>query len=340
MEEFNKMIHVDKLTKTFTISKKRPGLRGSIIDLFHPVYIKKEAVKRISFDIQKGELVGYIGRNGAGKSTTIKMLCGVLYPDQGTVLVNGIVPHENRRINNLNIGVVFGQRGQLWRDLAVQDSFTLVKKIYEVSESNYQKRLDLLDEVLEVKELLELPVRKLSLGQRMRSELAAALIHWPSVIYLDEPTIGVDLITRKKIIRFVNQMNQEFKTTIILTTHNMQDIETLCDRVLIIDQGQIILDGQSEDLRTDYGQAKKVELSYEYPLKFSRDELVRVLGSSGQIVTWEEQKIQLLTNITNANLLSKVIEDVSLLQPIKDLEISLPKLEDIIETIYERVSHL
>lgn len=332
------MIHVDKLSKKFSIIKKRPGLRGSIIDLFNPKYIEKEAVKRISFDIRKGELVGYIGRNGAGKSTTIKMLSGVLYPDQGKVIVNGIVPHENRRRNNLHIGVVFGQRGQLWRDLAVQDSFTLIKKIYEVPEKDYRKRIQLLDEVLEIKELLSFPVRKLSLGQRMRCELAAALIHWPQIIYLDEPTIGVDLLTRKKILKFVEWMNQEYKTTIILTTHNMQDIEALCERVMIIDQGQIIFDGQSQKLRTDYGKSKKIEINYQKPAIFSEAELLRVLGDSVQVVKRYNKQIQLLTDISDFPVISQIIQDLNSLQPIMDFEIILPKLEDIIETIYERVS--
>ncbi len=336
--EGDKMIQVENLSKTFKIAKKRTGLRGSIVDLFKREFIQKEAVKDISFNIKQGELVGYIGPNGAGKSTTIKMLCGVLHPDEGKVLVNGIVPFKKRRENNMNIGVVFGQRGQLWRDLAVQDSFTLLKKMYEVSDKDYEKRIDIFNEVLGIKELMPLPVRKLSLGQRMRSEFAAALIHWPKVVYLDEPTIGVDVLTRKKILQFVERLNQEFGTTVILTTHNMHDIEALCNRVILINKGRVIYDGETQALKQIHAGYKKIFINHKNPIGYQDNQLKKSIPDSVQILKRNENQIVLLTEVNDTTFIANVIEQVKMIQPIQDFEVLLPKIEDIIENVYERVS--
>lgn len=272
------MIEVSNIQKTFKIIKKQPGIIGNVKALFRPEFIYKEAVKNISFRIDEGELVGYIGQNGAGKSTTIKILCGILYPDKGTVKVNGIEPFINRKVNNKNIGVVFGQRGQLWRDLQVEDSFMMLKNIYEVSDEDYEKRMGIFDEYLNIKELLHMPVRKLSLGQKMKCEFVAALIHWPKVLYLDEPTIGVDIITRKKLLKFIEMINNDYKITVILTTHNMQDIESLCKRVIIINEGEIIFDGDDSKLKKLYGGYKKLNIKFEEEIKDT---------NNGSYYTWK-----------------------------------------------------
>ncbi|HSH36196.1 ABC transporter ATP-binding protein, partial [Schnuerera sp.] len=214
------MIKVDNIKKTFVIPVKKNN--SFLKNLICREYIQKEAVKGVSFFVNKGELIGYIGLNGAGKSTTIKMLCGILNPDAGSIKVNELDPFTNRKENNMKIGVVFGQRGQLWRDLPVQDSLTLLKKIYNVSNDDYKKRIKLLDKTLNIGEFMKIPVRKLSLGQRMRCEFAGSLIHWPDVIYLDEPTIGLDILTKRRVLSFVKELNKQYQKTIIFTTHNMQ----------------------------------------------------------------------------------------------------------------------
>lgn len=327
------IIEVKQLSKTFYISKKRQGFWGSIKDLFNREYLKKEAVKDVSFSIKKGELVGYIGTNGAGKSTTIKMLCGILHPDNGVVKVNGVVPFDKRRENNMNIGVVFGQRGQLWRDLAVQDSFILLKKIYEVSDKDYEDRMKIFDEILNIKELLPLPVRKLSLGQRMRAEFVASLIHWPKILYLDEPTIGLDVITRKRILEFVKRLNKEYETTVILTTHNMQDIEEICDRIILIDNGQIIYDGGTQRLKQIYSERKRIIINYYSNIKYDERKLKELLKNSAYIVKKQDKQLTLMTKCSDVDCITKSVEAVKSLQPILNFEVLLPRLEDILENI-------
>lgn len=242
------MIEVDRINKSFKILKKEPGVIGGIKSLISPKYIVKEAVKNISFNINEGEIVGYIGPNGAGKSTTIKMLSGILYQDKGDIKINNLNPFENRKKHNKNIGVVFGQRGQLWRDLEVEDSFILLKNIYDVTNENYKKRMEFINQYLDIESLMYMPVRKLSLGQKMRCEFAASILHNPKILFLDEPTIGLDIITRKNLLKAIKALNEKFKTTIILTTHNISDIESLCSRVIVIDKGLKLFDGTVDDL--------------------------------------------------------------------------------------------
>ncbi len=243
------MIRAEHLTKEFKTNKKYPGLKGTIKSLFSREKIIKRAVDDISFSIGEGEIVGYIGSNGAGKSTTIKMLTGILVPTGGKCYVQGIEPYKNRQKNAQNIGVVFGQRTQLWWDLPLIESFTVLKGIYQVSDEDYKKRMEFVNDILEVREFENSPVRTLSLGQRMRADVAAALIHNPKVLYLDEPTIGLDVVVKDKMRQAIRELNRNFHTTIILTTHDMIDIEELCNRIIIIDNGRIIFDDMLQVLQ-------------------------------------------------------------------------------------------
>src|SRR5690606_23388960 len=233
-------------------------------------YTQVTAVKDISFTIPQGEICGYIGENGAGKSTTIKMLTGILVPTAGTVRVNGYVPFEERERFVREIGVVFGQRSQLWWDIGVIESFRLLRKVYRVPESDFRSRLDELVERLQLGELLNRPVRKLSLGQRMRCELVASLLHNPSILFLDEPTIGLDIVVKTEIRDFLLQMNKEQGTTILLTTHDLQDIEALCSRVIMLDDGSIIYDGGLDELKTRWSKGLEIKFQFGRPVTLSK----------------------------------------------------------------------
>lgn len=253
------MIEVNHISKEFVSPKKYPGLKGAIKGLFSNEKVRKLAVDDISFSIGDGEIVGYIGSNGAGKSTTIKMMTGILTPSKGECLVNGVNPSKNRMQNAQNIGVVFGQRTQLWWDLPLSESYTILKEIYNVSDEDYKSRMEFLNKVLDLPEFFDRPVRTLSLGQRMRADLGAALIHNPKVLYLDEPTIGLDLVVKDKIREAIREINEEFNTTVILTTHDIGDIEELCSRIIIIDEGKKIYDGGLDELKDTFGTKRKVD---------------------------------------------------------------------------------
>jgi len=255
-------IEVELLRKKFKVQKNREGLGGALKDLFRREYTEVTAVKDITFTIPRGEICGYIGENGAGKSTTIKMLTGILVPTSGTVRVNGFVPHEEREKFVREIGVVFGQRSQLWWDIGVIESFQLLRKVYRVPEDEFRKRLDELVERLQLGELLNRPVRKLSLGQRMRCELVASLLHNPSILFLDEPTIGLDIVVKTEIREFLKQLNREHGTTILLTTHDLQDIEALCSRVIMLDDGRIIYDGGLDELKARWSRGREIRLQF------------------------------------------------------------------------------
>lgn len=240
------MIEVSHISKSFRIAKRNPGLKQAAKALFHREYEEVNALHDISFTIEEGEMVGYIGPNGAGKSSTIKILSGILLPDSGTALINGRIPWKERKAHVREIGVVFGQRSQLWWDVPAADSFELLKDIYEIPTSEYHDTLEELTLLLNLAELLKTPVRQLSLGQRMRCEIAASLIHRPKILFLDEPTIGLDAVSKLAVRSFIHKLNQTHKTTVILTTHDMQDIEALAKRVLLIGKGQILMDDSFE----------------------------------------------------------------------------------------------
>ncbi|MGG0646527.1 ATP-binding cassette domain-containing protein [Bacillus mycoides] len=269
------MIKIKNLSKKYKIIKKEPGLKGAIKALYNPKYELVHAVNNINFSISEGEIVGYIGSNGAGKSTTIKMMSGILTPDNGEILVNGIIPYKNRKENAQQVGAVFGQRTQLYWDIPIRESFELLKHIYAIPEEEYNKNLNHFIEILNLNDLLDKPVRQLSLGQKMRCELASCFLHDPKIVYLDEPTIGLDVSVKEKIRAFISYINQKKKTTIILTTHDMQDIEVLCNRVIIIDKGTIIYDGDIKKLKNNSQYNRLIEMEIEnignnfiYPSEF------------------------------------------------------------------------
>ena len=243
------MINVEHVYKSYLVARRDAGFKEACISLFHREKEEIQALSDISFTIQSGEMVGYIGPNGAGKSSTIKILSGILTPDKGNCVIDGMIPWKNRKDYVRNIGVVFGQRSQLWWDIPVIDSFELLKEIYSVSDAAYRNKLEELTQLLQLQEILKTPTRQLSLGQRMRCEIAASLLHDPGLLFLDEPTIGLDAVSKLAVRDFIRKQNEEHATTVILTTHDMQDIEAITDRVILIGKGKILLDGTLEDMK-------------------------------------------------------------------------------------------
>jgi ABC-2 type transport system ATP-binding protein len=326
-------IDVKQLRKEFKVQQSRGGLKGAIQDLFRRQYKEIRAVKDISFQIPKGEICGYIGENGAGKSTTIKMLTGILVPTSGEIHVNGYVPYKDRESFVSGIGVVFGQRSQLWWDIGVIESFQLLKKVYRVSEADFKERLDELVERLQLQDLLSSPVRKLSLGQRMRCELAASLLHNPSILFLDEPTIGLDIMVKTEIREFLKSLNRRFETTILLTTHDLQDTEALCSRVIMLDDGRIIYDGSLEELKAKWGKGKEVFLQFEQAVTLTRlQELTSGLDVAWQLENELTAKVFIPQNRANV---SEVLSRVVGVLDIRDIKIVETQTDDIIREIYK-----
>ena len=331
------MIEVSHITKDFVSPKKYPGLKGAIKGLFSNEKVTKKAVDDISFTIEAGEIVGYIGSNGAGKSTTIKMMTGILNPTEGRCLVNGIDPSKQRKENAQNIGVVFGQRTQLWWDLPLSESFTILKEIYDVSDEDYKERMVFLNNVLELQEFFDRPVRTLSLGQRMRADLGAALLHNPKVLYLDEPTIGLDLVVKDNIRKAIKEINEKYQTTVILTTHDIGDIEELCSRIIIIDQGKKIYDGSLEALKDTYGTKRKVSMEVKKPEKVEHLNLAERLGVTEQECCMEvdkEQKVLTVTFDKHKLQVPQIMNAVMELTEVQDVKIQETELAEIVKQIY------
>lgn len=257
------MIEFNDICKTYRVARRKSGLGNAVRSLFKREYTTINAINNISFSINDGEMVGYIGPNGAGKSTTIKILSGILTPDTGTCLVNGQVPWKDRKEYVRQIGVVFGQRSQLWWDIPVIDSFELLQAIYSIPTPAYRHKLDEMTQLLNLEDILKTPTRQLSLGQRMRCEIAASLLHSPKLLFLDEPTIGLDAVSKIAVRDFIKKINKEHKTTVILTTHDMQDIEAITNRVILIGKGQKLLDGTLEDLRLEAESAEAGDGSFK-----------------------------------------------------------------------------
>ena len=252
-------IAVKNLYKKYKISQRQEGFTGMVKYLFHPQYKEKEAVKGISFSIQQGECVAFLGANGAGKSTTIKMLTGIMKPTDGKISVMGNDPFRERIRNGGKIGVVFGQKTQLWWDIPVKDSFELLHSIYEIPDNVYEENLNLFKKILELEEFIDQPARKLSLGQRVRADIAAALLHDPPVLFLDEPTIGLDVAVKQKVYQFLQYINKEKKTTILLTSHDLKDMEWLCRRLIILEKGEILFDDEITKIFDNYPKAETLE---------------------------------------------------------------------------------
>lgn len=326
------MIQVRDLTKDYVTTRRREGVRGGLADFFRPRRTVVRAVDRVSFAIAAGEMVGYIGANGAGKSTTIKMLTGILTPTAGEVRVGGLVPHRERQRYTRHIGVVFGQRTQLWWDLAVVESFRLLKKIYEVDDALYAEQLALFDELLGVGELLHQPVRKLSLGQRMRCDLAAALLHRPRILFLDEPTIGLDVVAKQNVRAFLKEARDRLGTTVILTTHDLGDIQELCRRILIIDKGRVLFDGELEELRRRLGDGVRIEIELWEPAPSRR----LAEATDGLPVHWTERDgpehaVEFSRrDVTAAEVIRRVVNACR----VHDLRLVEPSIEEVVREIY------
>ncbi|MDF2589097.1 MAG: sugar transporter ATP-binding protein [Anaerocolumna sp.] len=326
------IIETTNLNKTFKQAVKKPGLAGALKHLVSQEYVSKEAVKDINFSINEGEAVAYVGPNGAGKSTTIKMMTGILHPTSGKIQVCGIEPYKKRMENAKNIGVVFGQRTQLWWDIPIRETYALLKDIYEIPEQIYKDQLDMLVTLLEMEEFLYLPARKLSLGQRMRADLAASLIHKPKILYLDEPTIGLDIVIKKKIRTFLKELNQNSRTTILLTTHDLEDIEDICERIVIIDKGSLIYDGNLQEVKDTY--AKKRAITIEATTKIS--------DANQRLAAYPELEYEMLENNNGIKiyfdrfeyratmLLNLFSQDYDIL----DFKIDEPKIESVIMKMY------
>lgn len=325
------IISVKNLRKNFRSFDRREGISGSFKDLFHRRYKTVEAVKSISFSVERGELLGYIGPNGAGKSTSIKMLTGILKPDGGEIRVDGFEPFAQRQEYVRHIGVVFGQRTQLWWDIAAIESFNLLARIYRIDQSVYRQRLDTLSQILELKDLLHTPVRKLSLGQRMRCDIAASLLHNPPVLFLDEPTIGLDAIAKESIRAFLRTINDQFKTTIILTTHDLREIEELCSRIMVLDHGSVVYDGSLEAIRSLPGLEREIIVDFqtqaplaEINAHFNNNVHFEQLAERRLRARFDPQKLPA------TELLRQIVSKYS----IADVAINEPEIEQVIMKIY------
>ena len=331
------MIKVCNLTKEFKTNKKYPGFKGAIKSLFSTEYTVTSAVDNMNFEIEEGEVVGYIGSNGAGKSTTIKMMTGILTPTSGKVEVNGIIPYENRTENAMNIGVVFGQRTQLWWDLPLSETFSLLRDIYSVSSEDFKERMKFFNEVLEIDEFMLRPVRTLSLGQRMRADLAASLIHNPKILYLDEPTIGLDVVVKEKVRNAIKQINKKYNTTVILTTHDLEDIEELCDRIIIIDKGVKIYDGSLSEIKEKYGYMTNVSILIK---KNELEDKINInsyfnLDNNDLNLSDEDGKINITFNknkISQMEIIQYFMENYIL----QDFSVKETIIDDIIKKIYRK----
>ncbi len=321
------MITVEGLCKTFKVAKRSAGLKAAAKSLFKREYSEIEALRDISFNIGEGEIVGYIGPNGAGKSTTIKVMSGILVPDGGMCKIMGRTPWNERIAHVKNIGVVFGQRSQLWWDVPVIDSYELLKDIYKIPSKEYTRNFDMLVETLDISNIINIPVRQLSLGQRMRCEIAASLLHSPRLLFLDEPTIGLDAASKLAVRKFIKNINLERKVTVILTTHDMNDIEALAERILLIGKGRILFDGKLNDLRNRFGSYKTITADY-----LESDKVIRMEGTN--ILSRTPEKVTLQVNTARVGV-SQVISTLSERLEILDITVENPPIEEIMVELYK-----
>lgn len=330
------MIYVENLRKEFKKTIKEPGLKGSLKSFVKP---KKEivaAVKDISFNVNEGEILGFIGPNGAGKSTVIKMLTGILSPTSGKCTINGKDPQKDRKTYVKEIGVVFGQRTQLWWDLPLTETYTVLKEIYEVDDSRYKKRMSFLNEVLELDSFINSPVRTLSLGQRMRADIAASLLHSPKVLFLDEPTIGLDVVVKDSIRKAIAKINEEEHTTVVLTTHDLEDIELLSKRIVMIDKGSKVFDGKITDLKEKYGQMRELAfvspdenalkaLGYAEKFGLSDDDLIQEQDGTSCKIRFNSAIVPV------SDMLSYTLSIIN----VKDINVKDADIEEIIRRLYK-----
>lgn len=321
-------IIVENLTKTFHIAERRAGMMGAVAGLFTRSYRAVHALDAVSFSIEQGELIGYIGPNGAGKSTTVKILSGILTPEAGECRINGRVPWKQRIEHVREIGVVFGQRTQLWWDLPVIESFDLLRDIYRLPAAQYREEQDRLIALLQIETLLDAPVRQLSLGQRMRCDIAAALLHRPRILFLDEPTIGLDAVSKLAVRDFIKTLNREREMTVILTTHDMDDIEALCSRLIVISEGRIISDGSIDELRQRLSPERRLMIDVENAPPQIWDEQARLFRREGSRLHFAFDPNQ----VSASELVRRLMDRYT----VRDLYLENPSIEEIIAQLYAR----
>jgi len=320
-----KVIQIKNLTKTYVSFKKREGLSGSLKDFFKREKHLTQAVKSISFDVKQGEFLGFLGPNGAGKTTTLKMLTGILTPTSGEVDVLGYTPWKRKTGFKKRFSLVMGQKNQLWWDLPPLDSYELYRHMYEIPKTEFKKTLDFLSDLLDISDLIEVQTRKLSLGQRMKAELVGALLHKPDILFLDEPTIGLDVVSQKTIREFLREYNRETKATILLTSHYMEDIRKLCDRVMIIDHGSILYDGTYKKFTNKFAQEKTIDLV------FTERVAAKDLKKFGEVDEWRETGARLLVpRKDSAKTLTKLMNQL----PVEDVSVHEKHMDDIIRDIF------
>lgn len=341
IEEFGfdmeNMIYADDLRKEFKKIIKEPGIKGSVKALFKPHKEIVKAVDGITFSVPKGEILGFIGPNGAGKSTVIKMLTGILTPTSGTCRINGKIPQEDRKNYVREIGVVFGQRTQLWWDLALRETYAVLKEIYQVPDDKYKKRMDFLNEVLELDSFITSPVRTLSLGQRMRADIAASLLHSPKVLFLDEPTIGLDVVVKENIRNAIRRINAEEGTTVILTTHDLSDIELLCERIVMVDKGKKVFDGAISELKRDYGDVRTLNFELVNSPDFKLLDYKRRFNLTDDDISVERVKGTVKVRFDTAAVsVEEIISYTLSTVHVKDLNIKDVEIEEIIKKLYRR----
>ncbi|MGC8814414.1 MULTISPECIES: ABC transporter ATP-binding protein [Dictyoglomus] len=335
----DKVIRINNLRKYFKVLKRREGFWGTVKDLFSSDYFYVKAVDGISMEISEGEIVGFLGPNGAGKSTTIKIMTGVLEPDSGEIYINGVIPYKDRIRNAKNIGVVFGQRTQLWWSLPLIESFKILKEIYEIDEKTFKENLELFEEIIGIETLYKKPIRQMSLGQRVLCDILASFLHNPKVVFLDEPTIGLDILIKDKVRKLIKELNKMKKTTILLATHDMNDVEALCPRIIVIDKGKIIYDGLLEDLKERFKAYRKAKIRVGDDV----DELKLVnlrsllLGNFNDVISDCEIKASFL-NISfkkqEINLL-EILKFINNFVPVEDIHTEDIQTEEVIKLIYE-----
>lgn len=328
MKKEDSVIEVRNLRKVFKTKHKEAGFIGSLKSIINPKIKDVSAVENISFEVKRGEIVAFIGPNGAGKSTTIKMLTGILYPTSGEIRMAGLSPMENRKELAYKIGAVFGQKPQLWYHLPAIDTFNLFGKIYEIDEKEYKKRLEYLIKLFELEDLINIPVRKLSLGQRMKCEIVASLLNKPEILLLDEPTIGLDIIAKQKIRELIKELSEKEKITVLLTSHDTQDIEHLCKRIIIINHGRIVYDGSVDKLNEKYLKNKIVSVKFEQPFKKFSLEGVKIIESQKFGANFELD--------TNKTSIKELIDYLIKKYEVIDINISGTPIEEVISEIYRQ----
>ena len=330
----SEIIEIKNVSKEFKVLNRHEGLKGSFKDLFSRDYKIVHAVDNISMCISQGEIVGYLGPNGAGKSTTIKMMTGVLEPTSGEILVNGNVPYRDRAKNAQDIGVVFGQRSQLWWSLPLVESFKLLKDIYQIPDDNYNSIMKLYKSLVDIEPLLHKPVRQMSLGQRTLSDILAAFLHDPKIVFLDEPTIGLDVSMKSRIRALIHALNKEKNTTVILTTHDMGDVDALCRRIVIIDKGKMLYDNDIGHLKGFFGSYRTLKIRPSGDIKEQTGKLKNELGRFSAAVSADDEWISVLVNEEKAKVM-EVLGEIQKSHDIRDMKLEEISTEDVIKKIYE-----